>query len=771
MRLFLAHPTHTNPPISLHEIENFDEEIITDQKDVGILIINANQVVYANPYLLNILEYTQEEVLSWKRGIAKQIIFNEDIHLLTNYNLTTELPHLEFRIIAKSGKIKWVSVSSKQILSNHRLYAKFTAKYISEDHQVFDLIQESEEKYRKIFQKASFGIITMDIQGNILSSNQKYRDLLDLFTLDTVDKYNLLSSPILQKRGFVNHFHTCVRYKREITNQVNLQALNGKNVSLEYTLIPLLKNRQVSEVICNVCDISHLQEKQNDLQTKNTLFRKMVEIAPFAILIIDKSGKIDYVNKYVIQTLGNRDYTNSTILDMSKYIKFPEFQNKSNLDQLLKIWNKGLEQIQYGEYKHEFLIKTLTHGILEVVITLSSVENKVFVTIDNVSERRKKQKARLQMLKLESLNMLAGGIAHDFNNILVGIVGNISLLQMNENLDEETRLNLKELEKATYRAKGLTNQLLTFSKGGNPIKKPNDLVDLVKNTISLASSGSNCVVRFESEFPSLFLNIDAGQIQQVINNILINAIQSMPTGGIIEISTYKNKQNLPPSLEFNPNGYLILEIKDRGPGIPEEIQDYIFEPYFTTKKNGNGLGLASSLSIIRNHDGIISFQSKLMRGTSFLIYLPLKIVEPEVSSFHSFQKTNFNKNALIMDDDQVVAKTLKKMLEQFAITADIVNNGFDAIERYSQKMEFKAPYDIVFLDLTIPGGLGGKETLERIHAINPDVVAIVSSGYSHNPIMANYQEFGFHGVLAKPYTFLDLKEKLFEIFSEPSESR
>lgn len=380
----------------------------------------------------------------------------------------------------------------------------------------------------------------------------------------------------------------------------------------------------------------------------------------------------------------------------------------------------------------------------------------------DIRERRKFEEERIKTQKLESIGLLAGGIAHDFNNILVSIIGNINLLQFQDDSDEETKEILNDLEKGAFRARDLTKQLLTFSKGGAPVKKIVDIGSILKESASfiLRGSKSTCKYIFEDNIPPV--DVDPGQISQVIHNLLMNAVQAMTRGGMIKIFLSNIASNaLPASL--NPDRkYIRIAIRDTGPGIPKHMQANVFEPYFTTKKTGTGLGLATSYSIINNHNGLLTFKSESGIGSTFSFFLPT--IDAEIKSLESntpieIQKMN---RILVMDDDKNIHLLLSRILNKLGFRTTFTFEGGETIQAFLHAKKQKDPYKLIIMDLTIPGGMGGKEAVKRIRELDSTVSIIVSSGYSNDPIMAHHNEYGFDGVLIKPYTLQQLKQVLAE---------
>jgi len=382
----------------------------------------------------------------------------------------------------------------------------------------------------------------------------------------------------------------------------------------------------------------------------------------------------------------------------------------------------------------------------------------VVLVFRDITEQRKLEEEILKASKIESLGTLAGGIAHDFNNILTAIMGNISLGKMYVDPDDELYEILSEAEKASLRAKNLTRQLLTFSKGGSPIKMSASISELVIDTTNFALSGSKVKPEFFISDDLWPVEIDTAQISQVINNLVINAKEAMINGGKIEIKM-ENLEELS-GLPLKDGKYLKISIKDYGTGISKENIPRIFDPYFTTKPFGTGLGLASVFSIIKKHDGLITADSEYGKGTVFYIYLPaLDVNTPAPARTHpkSFKEDT---RILVMDDEDIVLKTTGMILKRLGYKTDFAKDGAELIDIYKREKDKGKPFDLLIMDLTIPGGMGGKEAIEKLKKIDPDVKAIVSSGYSNDPIMADFKTYGFMGVVVKPYKISELSDIL-----------
>ena len=394
----------------------------------------------------------------------------------------------------------------------------------------------------------------------------------------------------------------------------------------------------------------------------------------------------------------------------------------------------------------------------------------VILVFRDITESRKREREHLKAQKIESIGLLAGGIAHDFNNILNLILGNISIAKVayqNKSKDVKIEEILTNTAKAVHRASGLTQQLLTFSKGGSPVKKTSDITELVKETISFTLKGSASKCKFEIPGKLYTLEIDEDQINQVIHNLAINADQAMPEGGVIEVRMENITVGVNNPLSLQPGPYVRISIKDNGTGITPDNLDKIFDLYFSTKERGTGLGLSVSHSIIRNHDGFINVDSSLGKGSTFHIYLPAS-EKPLVIEKKKEGIVEGTSRVLVMDDEELLRELLEAMLETLGYQTELTENGQEALEKYKEAKQSGQDFDAVILDLTIPGGMGGKETIQELKKIDPNVKAIVTSGYSNDPILANFREYGFVDILKKPYETESLSTILQNLFKTRS---
>lgn len=378
----------------------------------------------------------------------------------------------------------------------------------------------------------------------------------------------------------------------------------------------------------------------------------------------------------------------------------------------------------------------------------------------DITEKIRTDEELLKMRKLEAVGILAGGIAHDFNNLLTAILGNINLAAQSVPSGDKIHRLLIKAEKASLRATKLTQQLLTMAKGGEPIRETASISQVIKDSADFVLHGGKAELKLEIPDNLWLVDIDRGQVGQVVQNLIINARQAMPEAGIIVISC-ANIESIrgedPAPLLPITEKYVRISIADSGVGIPEAIMGKIFDPYFSTKQMGSGLGLSITHSIIRKHGGDITVRSEAGKGTTFNVYLPVSaekiLVEKSLAALPTLPPDT---KILVMDDDKLVLEVVGEMLAYLGCEAVFAASGGEAIELFRQARERGRPFDLVILDMTIPGGMGGQEAAAIILKEAPATRLVVASGYSTDPVLANYQHYGFAAAIAKPFRIEEL---------------
>jgi len=374
----------------------------------------------------------------------------------------------------------------------------------------------------------------------------------------------------------------------------------------------------------------------------------------------------------------------------------------------------------------------------------------------DVTQKRRMETELLRAQKLESIGVFAGGLAHDFNNLLTAILGNISLSRVMLPAGSAVDERLEQVEKATIRARGLTRQLLTFARGGAPVRKVSGLADLIRDSIAFPLQGSGIRCLFELADDLWAAEVDRDQFSQVIQNLAINAREAMPDGGTLTV-TGRNLDLAPDNrlgLESGP--YILVQVRDEGTGIPPEDRQQIFDPYFTRKEQGNGLGLAVAYAVMKKHEGLITVDSEPGSGSTFSLYLPALPGHRPKDEGKIVTAAGHGGRVLIMDDEEMVREISAAMVRHLGYECETAAGGEEALALYREALAAGRPFDAILMDLTIPGGMGGRETMRRLLDLDPRARGIACSGYANDPIMSSFADFGFSGVVPKPYQMEEL---------------
>lgn len=513
-----------------------------------------------------------------------------------------------------------------------------------------------------------------------------------------------------------------------------------------------------------VQDVTERRRAEQELLESEAKYSALVEQANDGVFIVQEET-IEFANRALAEMSGCtvEQLTGSCVFDLIA----PE--SREEIIGLFRRLMSGEETSKLHEVKG--MSKDGTLKDIEISAVLIDYHGKPAAVgiVRDITERKELEARRLTASKLKSIGVLAGGIAHDFNNILTAILGNLSLAKMYARPSDKIFERLAEAEKASLRAKHLTQQMLVFSKGGTPVKRIVSLADLVRDAAVFAVHGSKTTTRIDIAGDLWPAEVDEGQIGQVISNLVLNADQAMPEGGLITVQAENVTVKEGDIRSLTAGNYVKLTVKDQGTGIPEEYLTRIFDPYFTTKEKGSGLGLTTVYSIIKNHDGHIHVESKVDVGTTVYVYLPAsrEAVAADEIDEGSLSETPLpgKGRVLVMDDEEMVREVAGEILTHMGYEVDYAKDGTEAIAVYQDAKWMGRPFDILIMDLTIPGGMGGKEAVKKLLEIDPEAKVIVSSGYSSDPIMSDFAKYGFIGVIAKPYRIEDLSAVLYRIMA------
>jgi PAS domain S-box-containing protein len=771
---FQERELHTTIEMALYrhkmerKLKESEQWLSTTLRSIGDAVISTDTegcVTFMNPVAQALTGWNQEEAT----GKPLRIVFNivdertgeaveDPVAKVIQEGEIIELANHTL-LIARDGTRVPIDDSAAPIRddSGNLIGVVLVFRDITERKRTGEALRESEEKYRTLVENANETILVAQ-DGMIKFVNPKAIEITG-YSKDEVTS-----------RPFMDFIHPD---DREMVAERYSKRLKGEELPHVYPLRIADKCGNIKWVELNavlitwsgkpatlnfLTDITERKRTEEALRESEEMFRAAFETAEDCIFIKDRSLKYIRFNPAMVKLFGviEEELINKTDMDL-----FGEEIGEQEMES-----DRRVVQGEIVEEESTRSVNGVPRTFHIIKVPLRDSEGNIFGLCGiarDITERQKMEAELLRIQKLESIGILAGGIAHDFNNILTGILGNISLAGVYTDPGKIAE-RLSEAEMASLQAKNLTQQLLTFSKGGAPIKETTAIADLVTDSAPFALRGSNVRCEFSIPDDLWAVEVDEGQIRQVVNNLIINADQAMPGGGVIEIRVENVDIEPGDVLPLMPGKYIKISIQDHGIGISEEHLHRIFDPYYTTKQKGSGLGLATSYSIIKNHGGHITVESQIGIGTTFYIYLPASAGATEAKKEKVKEELiPGSGKVLVMDDEKIIRDLACDMLASIGYEISVARDGAEAVGLYKEAMNSREPFDAVIMDLTVQGSMGGKEAVQELLKMDPDVKAIVSSGYSNDPIMADFRKYGFMGVIAKPYKIKELSEVLHRV--------
>jgi PAS domain S-box-containing protein len=661
-------------------------------------------------------------------------------------------------------------------------------------------LRENEEKFRNIAERNFDAIFEVDLKGCITYISPAIKRMIDYESEEMVGKSIMeyickenipaaeQSQVTLLQGGSLEGF------------QVDVIKRDGSTVSIEINASPIIKDKKIIGSQGVARDVTERNRIQKELHTYQIHLEELVEKRTAALKQMNEQLQKEITEREIVEKSlsAEKERLSVTLRSIGDGVIATDVDGTvvliNQVAEMLTGWTqkealgKPLETVfTIVNEKTRNLCESPVEKVLNKGIVVGLGNNTILISKDgtekiiadsgapikdkdtiigvilvfrDITDKRKMEQELLRAQKLESLGNLAGGIAHDFNNILTAVLSNTNLARM-YTTDNKVKERLTKIEKASLQAKELTQQLLTFSKGGVPVKKATDIAELIRDSVSFALRGSNVRCHFYVPDTVWAVDVDAGQISQVMNNLIINADQAMPAGGIITVKA--ENVVVEEDLPLEKGLYVKTTITDQGVGIPDKYVSKVFDPYFTTKQKGSGLGLSTCYSIIKNHDGYITVESEVGVGTTFYVWLPASKEKREKEEKDTAPVTGEGR-VLLMDDEALVLDAATEILQYLGYTVVQAKDGKEAVQVYKKALKTD-PFDVVIMDLTIPGGVGGREALSELLEIDPSIKAIVSSGYSTDPILANYKDYGFKGAVIKPYSIEELSKTLHSVLT------
>ncbi len=758
-----------------------DERVIAESRELlrkvfisqldAIFVLNSDnppKILDCNPAATKIFGYSREEMLGRTadfvhvtEGTLRE--FQHLVHLAISEKGFLHLP--EFKMRRKDGTIFISEHSLVPLLDgqNDRIGWVSHVRDITERKQSEEALRRSQQRFRAIFDQTYELIGLMSTDGILIEANRTALDFAGLHESDVVGK------PFWETAWWTHSAELQQRLQDAVSKAaagqfVRFEAChpdrNGEIHLVDFSLKPV-KDREgnVILLIPEGRDITDRVRAEEALRHSERRYRTVVEHARDLIYTVSTDTRITSLSPAFQTATGwhMREWIGKSI----KEIVHPD-------DWPLAL-EMGMRSLN-GEKPpiHELRIRTKSSEYITMEFSIAGhMEHEGLSGIigigRDITERKLMQQELQKAQRLESLGTLAGGIAHDFNNILTPILANISIAKTFGNLDDDIAEALADAEKGCLRAQGLTQQLLAFSKGGLPIKELASISRLLIEEARFASSGSN--VRWEYSIPADLwqVEIDPAQIGQVIRNLIINADQSMPEGGTARIEAANVTLGSDTNISLEEEKFVRIVISDNGVGIPPDHLPKIFDPFYSTKDKGSGLGLSISHMIIERHHGSIDVQSEMGKGTTFSIYLPASEKDAAADDEKRTETLKGKGRILVIDDDRAVRRSVEEMLRRLGYDVESAKDEHEGLRLYRGARESGRPFSTVIIDLTIPGGMGTREAINRLKEVEPGARLIVSSGYSDDPVMAEFRQHGFEAALKKPYSIQELAEIVYKV--------
>jgi PAS domain S-box-containing protein len=683
----------------------------------------------------------------------------------------------EHRLGHKSGEWIWVLDKGKVLKRDAEgkpLRICGTHLDITERKQAEEALRESETRYRELFENSTDFVYTIDLEGNFTNVNKAAEDLTGYTKNELIGMNYRDYTPEDTHEKIFKAFSGAFDQGKPLKDfPLKVIIKDGTERYLETCVSPLRKGEKIVGFQGNSRDITERKRAEEERYKLQSQLSNALEMAHLGHWEYDVANDLFTFNDHfykIFRTTAKQ--VGGYSMSPAEYARL--FVHPDDIPVVREEIRKAIQTNDPNfkrqlEHRMRYADGTVGHISVQFFIVKDAKGKtvKTYGVNQDITHRKRMEEELLKVQKLESVGTLAGGIAHDFNNILTTIIGNISIAKMQIKSEDKIFDLLSEAEMASTRAQALTRQLLTFAKGGMPVKETASIKAVIEQSSLFMLRGSKARCEFSIAEDLWPAEVDVGQISQVINNIVLNASQAMPEGGIIQVTAENLTIDAGHILPAEPGRYIRISITDEGVGIAEKHHSKVFDPYFTTKHSGSGLGLAVTYSIIKKHNGHITVESRLGVGTTFHIYLPAS--EKAVPEKEQVGLIKGQGRILMMDDEASLRKIAGRMLQKLGYVPEFAQDGAEAIEMYMAAMESKKPYDAVILDLTVPGGMGGRRAIEQLLEIDPEIKAVVSSGYSEDAVLAHFQEYGFKGMMPKPFESLSLSKVLHEVLKGEKE--
>jgi two-component system cell cycle sensor histidine kinase/response regulator CckA len=669
---------------------------------------------------------------------------------------------LEFRMRHAQGHYVWVQSVGLQVFGPNGALQRVVGAHldIADRKEFEEATLRAEERMQQLGDRGRVGLFDLDFATGLYWLSPGFKSLLgfsDTELPDTIESV-LRALPMDETAGGLQAYFLAQRPNQiSYFDTLRLRHREGRDILVHAGIVRHISRRkELQRVLGFAVPLAEASAVEAGPGLPAAHLAVLLAELAEAVLLADASGQVIHLNAKAEQILGrtNEDSVGQAAWDLFRLV------HRENGQAGESPVAKAISTGEATSLNTEFALETAAGAPVPVAFSTRAVIDAAGRPAGAVlvfrlpGEMSLTPEELVRANRFESLGQLAGGIAHDFNNLLTTILGGVSIAKENRDLD-----GLENSERACLAAKALSKQLLTFAKGGSSVRQVVKPADILAEAQRLGAAGSTVKIELNVTPDTGTVCVDRAQMLQVFQNLIINAIQAMPTGqGQIWISAGNVALAEGQVAPLAAGNYVQIEVQDNGSGIKAEHLGKIFEPFFTTKKTGTGLGLATVLSIVRRHGGQMGVDSEVGRGTAFTVFLPLadKPEEVEARRAPAYNFATQTGRILFMDDDEQIRTLTKSMIESLEYKCDLANNGEEAVQLYKRYLNIGRPYDIVIMDLTIIGGMGGEQTFRVLRDLHPEVRAVIASGYDNEEMARQFLEMGFYGYLTKPYRVGDL---------------